>query len=244
MAVRSKIRIKKKSSSAVSRARRITAVKAAPQRKPAVKKPKAKKAKQARRAETESAIIAAFERVLLRDGAAKLAINEVAREANVSKPMIYDYFGGLGGLLIAWNKKHAFVPQPEGDLRLGKGVKTDADTLAGTLTMLATNLAANPARLEIHADEISPHSIFTPYKADIFTNLPCATDKFFDQFPTKPNAQQQQVFSVMLAAVMYLALRKRSSPQFLNLDFSTDADWQKTLHIVAQVARAAFLASR
>jgi hypothetical protein len=240
---KSQQRAKKKNSTSVSRARRVVAkanlIKGAG--KPKRKAPK--KAKQARRAETETAIIDAFERVLLRDGASKIAINEIAREAGVSKPMIYDYFGGLGGVLIAWNKKHTFGGQPAGDFNLGKDPKTDADTLANILVQLADNLKSNPARLEIHADEISPHSVFTPYKADIFTNLACATDKFFDQFPTKPNVQQQQVFSVILAAVMYLALRKRSSPQFLNLDFATEAGWEKTMQILAQVARSAFLAA-
>ncbi len=240
---KSQPRAKKKGSSNVSSPRRPLTKSAVVKAAVTKTKRKPKKAKQARRAETEDAIIAAFERVLLRDGASKLAINEIAREAGVSKPMIYDYFGGLGGVLIAWNKKHAFVPQPQGDLSLGKGTKTDADTLASILVQLAANLKESPARLEIHADEISPHSVFSPFRADIFTNLACATDKFFDQFPTKPNVQQQQVFSVILAAVMYLALRKRASPQFLNLDFSTDAGWEKTMQLVASVARAAFIAA-
>jgi hypothetical protein len=231
-------RVKKKSSASLRRARSL-----APKAKAGRAKARVKtKPVQARRAETEAAIIAAFEKVLLRDGAAKIAINAIAREAKVAKPMIYDYFGGLGGLLIAWNKKNAFVPQVSGDVTLGKGREADANTLADILIQLGNNLKNSPARLEIHADEISPHSVFQPYQADIFTNLPCATDKFFDQFPHKPNIQQQQVFSVMLAALMYLALRKRSSPTFLNLDFATDSGWAKTMRLFADVAKRALAA--
>ena len=66
---------------------------------------------QIRREATEEAILDAFERVLLRDGARDLTLNAVMKEAGVAKPLLYKYFGDLTGLARAWGKKRKFWPE-------------------------------------------------------------------------------------------------------------------------------------
>ena len=53
------------------------------------------------RAATKERILDAAETVLRRDGVRALGINAVCQEAGIGKPLIYRYFGGLGGLLEA-----------------------------------------------------------------------------------------------------------------------------------------------
>ena len=66
-----------------------------------------------KRQATEQRIIKAFEKVLRRDGAEKLGVNAIIKEAGVGKGLLYDYFGGLEGLAEAWVKNTDFVPSME-----------------------------------------------------------------------------------------------------------------------------------
>src|SRR5688572_13396729 len=57
--------------------------------------------RQARREATEQAIRAAVWSILSEEGFSGLRINRVAREAGVSKELIYRYFGDLPSLVLA-----------------------------------------------------------------------------------------------------------------------------------------------
>ena len=57
----------------------------------------------------EKEILDAFERVLLRDGAHKISVMSISREAGVAKTLIYKYFDGLSGLIKTWiNERHGW----------------------------------------------------------------------------------------------------------------------------------------
>src|SRR5512145_1953710 len=62
------------------------------------------------REETEERLISAVATVLARDGFSGLGVNTVAREAGVSKVLIYRYYGGLDQLLGAYARGRAFWP--------------------------------------------------------------------------------------------------------------------------------------
>ena len=55
-----------------------------------------------RRKKTEQSILAALEEQLIEGGMQGLGINVVAKRAGVSKELIYRYFGGMPGLMLAW----------------------------------------------------------------------------------------------------------------------------------------------
>ena len=70
--------------------------------------------RQARRVRTETALLDAFEAVLVRDGASDVTVQAVATEANVAKTLIYKYFDGIGGLIKAWaRQRDIFLPIEE-----------------------------------------------------------------------------------------------------------------------------------
>ena len=52
-----------------------------------------------KREATEAQIIAAFGRVVQRNGLRNVGVNEVLKEAGVGKALLYRYFGGLPGLV-------------------------------------------------------------------------------------------------------------------------------------------------
>ena len=64
-----------------------------------------------KREATEAQIIAAFGRVVQRNGLRNVGVNEVLKEAGVGKALLYRYFGGLPGLVTAWGQKNRLWPQ-------------------------------------------------------------------------------------------------------------------------------------
>ena len=63
-----------------------------------------------KRQATEQKIIDAFETVLHRDGIQQIGVNAIIKEAGVGKGLIYDYFGGLSGLIDAWVARSQLIP--------------------------------------------------------------------------------------------------------------------------------------
>ena len=58
--------------------------------------------------ETEKRLLEAVSRVIEDEGFTKIGINRIARQAQCDKVLIYRYFGGLDGLLVAWAKQYDF----------------------------------------------------------------------------------------------------------------------------------------
>lgn len=68
------------------------------------------------RAQTERKIIEAVSLIVKEQGISSVGINSVSRKAEVSKVLIYRYFGDLGGLLTAWAKENNYWLQTAKEL--------------------------------------------------------------------------------------------------------------------------------
>lgn len=76
--------------------------------------------------ETIRKLIAAVGRILREKGHPGIGVNKVALEAGVSKPMIYEYFGGLNNLLKTYiRQKDYWLPYFE-QLETSEGVSPEA----------------------------------------------------------------------------------------------------------------------
>ena len=64
------------------------------------------------REETERRLIAAFDRVWIRDGIQGLGVNAVLKETGVGKALLYRYFGDFVDLARAWAEGENFLPRP------------------------------------------------------------------------------------------------------------------------------------
>ena len=58
--------------------------------------------------ETEKRLLEAVSKVIEEEGFTKIGINRIAKQAQCDKVLIYRYFGGLDGLLVAWAKQYDF----------------------------------------------------------------------------------------------------------------------------------------
>lgn len=62
--------------------------------------------------ETEKRLLEAVSKVIEEEGFTKIGINRIARQAQCDKVLIYRYFGGLDGLLVAWANNMTTIHLP------------------------------------------------------------------------------------------------------------------------------------
>lgn len=202
--------------------------------------------KQRRRFQTELEVIEAFGRILVRDGASGIGINAISREAGVSKPLIYDYFGGMPGLFLAWNKKYQ-LPAPAEGIRhkLQQGSPAErAAAIAEVVVAFGSNLRSRPDHLAIHSDELSSRPALAPYRDSVLAKLDCSADRLFGGDTGPRQEFSQRAVSVLFAAVMYLSLRTRNWPDFLDLELQSEEGWKTTMNTVSEIVQLVLNAKR
>lgn len=167
------------------------------------------------RLQTEEKILQAVEQILLKDGFPCIGINAIARRAGCDKVLIYRYFGGLDGLLLAfaettelwWLVEDIITETDEeiGDLALHEYLQT-------LLKRHAETLQAKPLALEIMAWELSEQNNLTVALARTRAERGMALVKKIRLHYRNPNIDIGGILGVFGAAINYLVIRTRHSP--------------------------------
>ncbi len=190
-----------------------------------------------RRQATENRILDALETVLIRDGIRQLSLNAIVDEAQVGKPLIYRYFENLPGLLTAWVERRG--PQPSGRDENSKPIESaslDEDeflaALADQLLESAEQLREQPILLEMLAEELTANSELTePFaQARRRSSKQFVAQMLKDSRYSEPEVRGKII--VVYAAIHYLAMRARRSPNFMGLRLDTRKGWQEAMGMV------------
>jgi AcrR family transcriptional regulator len=190
-----------------------------------------------RRQNTEQRIVDAFGRIVARDGLYQVRVNKLMREAGVGKKQLYQYFGDLSGVARAWTA--AGMPAPAAPLPV-----TTRHTRPGSrvtrLTLLLRDYAdaarTNPAVFtSLHAELGGPRELRQPFD-EIRAQVLRKQVTFFLENPFMRSADYTALYSILYAAINYLALRARFAPAFNGLDLAKPAGWDAALDMVEAVA--------
>lgn len=175
------------------------------------------------RDETERRLIAAFDRVWMRDGVAGLGVNAVLKEAQVGKALLYRYFGDIVGLAKAWARSESFLPDP---VPQHTGVpQSPTQRHVSSAMSYARALRAKPRTRELLAVELLRSSPVT-----------AALDEMRAQFGREMRAyvlstganEGEDAYALsffVTAALTYLAIRADAVPDYYGLKLDRDADW-------------------
>ena len=143
-----------------------------------------------KRKATEQKIIAAVGKILRRDGIQKLGVNAIVKEAGVGKGLIYQYFGGLEGLLDAWVESSHFIPDVEeiagGAVEEFKG-RSMPEQIRDVNINYASYLRRTPLALEIYAEELQQSSAITKSMARVRRQIGTSHEKFFTEITPVSN---------------------------------------------------------
>lgn len=190
-----------------------------------------------RRQQTEQRIVAAFGRIVARDGVYQVRVNKLMREAGVGKKQLYQYFGDLSGVARAWTE--AGMPAP-GTPPTPSGQRPRAGSrvtrLTGLLRDYAESVRTNPAVLaSLHAELGGPRDLRRPFDA-VRSRVVREQVQFFLEHSYMRTEEYTALYSVLYAAINYLILRARFAPSFNGLDLSRQEGWESVMAMVETVA--------
>ncbi len=167
------------------------------------------------RLHTEEKILQAVEQILLRDGFPAIGINSIARQAGCDKVLIYRYFDGLDGLLMAFAETTELWWQLE-DIMTESNEQIGRMALPEYLQVLlkrhAEAIQAKPLTLEIMAWELTEQNNLTVALARTRAERGMALVKAIRVPYQNPNIDIGGILGVFGAAINYLVIKARHSP--------------------------------
>lgn len=179
-----------------------------------------------RREQTEQKIMQALEEQIRETGMSGLGVNAIAKRAGVSKELIYRYFDGLPGLLLAWMSAQDYWTGHAGTLQADESsTRTPADLI---LTMLRAQIGAlgnNEVLREVRRWELIERNDITAQLAD---RRERSARSFIDRIDgLTQEADIPAQVSVMLAGMLYLMLRSKTESHFLGVPLRTNEGWER-----------------
>lgn len=174
-----------------------------------------------RRSQTERQILEALEGVIREDGMPAVGINAVARRAGVSKELIYRYFDGMPGLLLAWTRTQDFwTREPALLAQAESSQQTPAELVRAMLRGQLQALANNDVLLEVRRWELMER---TDVSAPLAARREQAARDFVDRIDgLDAEVDTVALVGVLLAGVLYLMLRSKTESHFLGLALRTE----------------------
>ena len=188
------------------------------------------------RLQTEQKILQALEQLLLDQGFAIVGINSIARQAGCDKVLIYRYFDGLDGLLLAfaettplwWEVDEIITESPQ-----AIGQQPLQQYLQELLKRHVAALQARPLTLEIMAWELSQQNNLTVSLARTRAERGMALVKKIRAHFEQPNIDIGGMLGVFGAAINYLLIRTRNAPP----QHITE-EWWRLQHTISQLLKS------
>ena len=179
-----------------------------------------------RREKTEQAILKALDEQLAEGGMKSVGVNAVAKRAGVSKELIYRYFDGMPGLMLAWMMGRDFWSSKAGVL--GSDDTSSLSPVALIQVMLREqesilshdqSLAAVRRWELIERNEISEK---------LSQRREAMARTFIDRLDgLTGGADVPAVVSVLLAGILYLSLRAKTEEVFLGVPLREPEGWDR-----------------
>lgn len=188
-----------------------------------------------KRQATEAQIVAAFGRVVQRNGLRNVGVNEVVKEAGVGKALLYRYFGGLPGLVQAWGQKNRVWPPLANlePLSAGSAEDSPAAQLARIVQRNAEVHRADSVRIEMLADELMTPTAISGALSGIRRQLGRDHAAIFARNPRF--REHHLLMVVMMAAASYLAMRAVKAPRFMGEDLADEATWKRVMREIGRI---------
>ena len=185
--------------------------------------------------ETEKRLLEAVSRVIEDEGFTKIGINRIARQAQCDKVLIYRYFGGLDGLLVAWAKQYDFysfaysefisqIEQAETS-NLGEIIKA-------VLLKQLEYLKDNQLMQELYVWVLSGNSSFRAIQVEREKNgykLQLELEKRLGDSCRDCNFH----ITIIIAAINHIILFTRQYNMFNGIDFSKPEAWDELKNVIS-----------
>lgn len=209
---------------------------------------KSKPKTQRNKAETKLRLINAVGEILAAKGFANVGVNAIARQAGVDKVLIYRYFDGLDGLILAYAKEGDFWPSHD-ELLGSEDQKAELLKLSPdqqfniVIERYAHAICSRPLTLEILAWEMIERNSLTITLEKVRESSGMALMAMLNDSSAAQNSQSgvdlQHASTIFSAAIHYLAMRARKIKYFNGIDLSSQDEWQGLLKTMQALVSSA-----
>ncbi|MBN2510756.1 MAG: helix-turn-helix transcriptional regulator [Spirochaetales bacterium] len=177
---------------------------------------------------TEQDIIAAVDTLARRKGIQKLGINAVARQAGVSKVLIYRYFGGFEELLAAWALKNSYwaghLPPPEtGPRNLSDGI----DILKGQITTMRSTPLLREIERWLLLENSTVGSTIMARLEERGTALTRAFSSLLKPGKNDTSIDTEALIALLTAGVAYLSMKSDRCNVYNGVPLDNEEGWNR-----------------
>ncbi|MEM7623644.1 MAG: TetR/AcrR family transcriptional regulator [Planctomycetota bacterium] len=192
------------------------------------------------RARTEQLVIDALGRVLASEGFQGVGVNRVAREAGVSKMLIYRYFGGLDGLVREYGHRGTFWPTFE---EITEGLDPDEQDIAvcfgHVMERYIEGVRRRPQTLEILAWEMSETNELVRILEQTRESLGLQLlERFEPLFRSQTTVDANALTALFAGGIHYIACRARNTEHFNGVPVQVDEGWERFAAVMKHVMSA------
>lgn len=185
--------------------------------------------------ETEKRLLDAVSTIIEDEGFTKLGVNHIARQAKCDKVLIYRYFGGLEGLLVAWAKSHDFYSfaYQEFAEQVARAESFDLHTVIKEVLSSQVGYLRNSHLMrELYVWELSGNSSFRAIQAEREAN----GHRLQEELEKRLGVQCEDCkfyITIIIAAINYIVLFTCQYSLFNGIDFSRPEAWEKLEKIIS-----------
>lgn len=176
------------------------------------------------REQTESKILEAVASIVESDGFEKLGINTIALKANVSKMLIYRYFGGLEELVARfimqkdyWANTDTLILNPH---LVGDSIKS---MFRNQIEQLRNDVTLR----RLCRWELSCHNASIDRLRDKREENGCNLIKVVSRLTGCSNSEVASLASILSASISYLTLIEEQCPTYNGIALQTDKGWEQ-----------------
>ena len=176
------------------------------------------------REQTESKILEAVASIVESDGFEKLGINTIALKANVSKMLIYRYFGGLEELVARfimqkdyWANTATLILNPHS---VGDSIKS---MFRNQIEQLRNDVTLR----RLCRWELSCHNASFDRLRDKREENGCNLIKVVSRLTGCFNSEVASLASILSASISYLTLIEDQCPTYNGIALQTDKGWEQ-----------------
>ncbi len=181
--------------------------------------------------QTRKRILEATGRLLSQKGFRNLGINAIAKEAKVSKILIYRYFGGIQELLKAFTEEGGFWPSATELLGGETNPRRISNTEQTSVTMLGNylkelrrrKLTQEIMRWELTEDNDLIQELARArerQRTGIWGALPIDSARF-------PEIDLGAATALLHAGITYLVLRAKTAEEYMGIDLHSNYGWRR-----------------
>ena len=184
------------------------------------------------REQTENRILEAVASIVESEGFEKLGINTIASKANVSKMLIYRYFGGLEELIAQ------FIMQKDYWANTGTVIinpQSVGDSIKNMFRKQIEQLRNDVTLRRLCRWELSCNTTSIEQLRDKREENGCSLIKLVSTLTGCPNTEVASLASILSAAISYLALIEDQCLSYHGISLQTDKGWNEIMKGVEMI---------